>query len=288
VRTIPLTACPVCGSPDGEPVDLGAGADAHRRCRTCAAVRASAYGDPDEVFVDGYFDAGASTGVDTTHPRMQRALADICARRLALVEGVIGGRPGRLLDVGSGSGELLRAAEARGWDAVGVEPMDEAVARGRAQGLDVRAGLLADAGLPADSFDVACALHVLEHVPDARAFLRSLRDAVRVGGHVVVEVPNLASELRARTLGGWMHLRPLEHLTQFTPHTLRRALATSGLELETLLTPSWLLAQHTLAEALEVLGRPSWERWLGPVSPERVIPEADGLAGRVPRAPMPA
>jgi len=181
-------------------------------------------------------------------------------------------RPGdAVLDVGCGAGEFAAVAAARGWEVTGVEPMEQAAALARDRGLRVHTGLLADAALPDGSFDVVSALHVLEHQPDSRAFLRELGVMARPGGHVVLEVPNLASELRERTREKWMHLRPLEHLVQFEPDSLRRALEGAGLELVDLSTPSWVLRSHTLAEGLENVGRGDWERWLAAVSPTREV-----------------
>jgi SAM-dependent methyltransferase len=160
--------------------------------------------------------------------------------------------------------------------------MDAAAARARERGLDVRTGLLSGAGLEPHGFGVVSALHVLEHLPDSSAFLHELAGNAKPGGHVVIEVPNLDSELRRRTLGGWMHLRPLEHLVQFTPATLRHALGSSGLEVVSMTTPSWLLPEHTLDEALGALGRPTWSRFLAPVSPTR---EVAGARAKVPGPP---
>ena len=244
MTTLALEACPACGARDAEAAELGL-----RRCAACGTVYAPEYADPDEVFVEGYFEGGAgSYGIDTAHPRFQAFMAEVCARRCAFVEALSG--VGSLLDVGCGGGELLRAAGARGWRAAGAEPMVQAaeLARSRAPDADVRTGLSSEVGFADGSFDVVCAFHVLEHMPDTRAFLDELARLARPGGLVVVETPNYASLLRRRQGSNWIHLRPLEHLVHFTPETMCSALAGAELDPVRVITPTWIVDAHTAGE----------------------------------------
>jgi SAM-dependent methyltransferase len=217
-----------------------------------------------------------------THPRFQAALEVISETRLEALERIVGEK-GSLLDVGCGTGEFPAVAARRGWRVQGVELMAEAAARARERGLDVHTGYLEESGLPERSYDVVSALHVLEHIPESIPFIRLLARYVRPGGHVMIEVPNFGSELRERTLGGWIHLRPLEHLVHFTPDTLRRALSDSGLEVVSVTTPSWPQREHTLEEALANLGRPTWRGWLAPFCSTR---EVVGVPSKVPSSPV--
>ena len=261
MTTLALEACPACGGRDGESAELGL-----RRCAACATVYAPEYADPDEVFVEGYFAGGAGAyGIDTAHPRFQAFMAQVCARRCAFVESLT--PVGSLLDVGCGGGELLRAALARGWRACGAEPMPEAaqLARSRAPAADVRTGLSSQVGFEERSFDVVCAFHVLEHMPDTRAFLRQLARFARPGGVVVVETPNYASRLRRVRGERWLHLRPLEHLVHFAPDTMRAALAGAGLQPLRVTTPTWIVEQHTPDELAAELALPRVPRPLAPV-----------------------
>jgi 2-polyprenyl-3-methyl-5-hydroxy-6-metoxy-1,4-benzoquinol methylase len=277
VRTVALSACPVCGSERAAPVDLGAGE--HRRCLDCAATYSAAYADPDEVFAEGYFSGASEFGVDVSHPRFQAYLAEVARRRAKILERVTRG-PGRLLDVGCGTGEFPAVAAWRGWQAQGVELIAEAAEHARrVHGLDVRAGLLADSDLPERSYDAVSALHVLEHVPDALGFLRELAGRARPGGHVMIEVPNLDSRARSARGARWPHLRPLEHLTHFTPATLRGALERAGLEPVVVRSPTWIWRRQTVDEALLDLGRnPRWRRAPWPLL--HALAGADDRRGR--------
>jgi len=279
MRVVPLVRCPVCGDGRSTPVPVG-GAKVLERCRSCATVRAAEYADPDAVFVDDYFAGGPGEfGIDLSHPRFRAYLLEVGDQRMRAIEAAGGPRGGRLLDVGCGQGELLEAARARGWRVQGVEPMEAASEVARERGLDVVTAVLEDSGLPERAYDVVSAFHVLEHVPDAPAFLAELARRVRPEGLVVAESPNWDSVLRRATGAGWMHLRPLEHLVHLSPAGMRLALERAGLEPVAIRTPSHLARLHTLHEALEVLGRPGWEPRLARLAGPRAVPRRPLRAG---------
>jgi SAM-dependent methyltransferase len=110
------------------------------------------------------------------------SFAGLCA---GAIPGLLGGLPpgGRLLDVGCGTGALVRAARDAGADAIGVEPDPEMAA--------LASSLLDDevvvAGLPDlpfadDGFDVVVASFVLNHVDDPRGGARELARVAAPGG----------------------------------------------------------------------------------------------------------
>jgi ubiquinone/menaquinone biosynthesis C-methylase UbiE len=136
--------------------------------------------------------------------------------------------PGRILDVGCGSGNFLAALRSRGWDAYATEFSDAAVAMAQRRGITVHRGTVEDAGYPDDHFDVVTMWHVLEHVPAPRETLNELRRILKPDGLLVVEVPDSAS-LTFRLCGrDWMGLDVPRHLQHFTPTTLVRLLTDSG------------------------------------------------------------
>ena len=282
MKMLTLERCPVCGAEDGEAVDLGGGA--HRRCPRCGTVRTVEYADPDAVFSDGYFDAGSEFGLDSRNPRFQTYLAGVGAQRMAMVEKLTGG-PGSLLDVGTGEGEFPAAAAQRGWRVAGCELMPQAAEAARTRfGLDVRTGLLSEAGFDRDAFDVVSAMHVLEHLTDSIGFLHELTAHARPGGYVLIEVPNLDSDDRTHRGSAWRGLRPVEHLVQFTPATLRTAFERAGLEPAVVTTRSWLHPMQSLDEACDDLGRgPRFRRALRPLTKAESGPH--GREHRVPTRP---
>ena len=276
-----MPACPACGSESFRSFELGAG-NRLRRCGACDTVSVEEYADPSEVYVDGYmFGEAGPFGLDVRAPDFQRYLLRVARRRMELIERSSRLTAGSLLDVGSGTGEVLLTARERGWRVQGVEPERTAAAMARERGLPVAIGALEESGLPERSYDVVSAFHVLEHIPDSRSFLRTMARWVRPGGYVVIEVPNFASVQRRRLAGHWSGLRPREHLVHFTPDTLRATFAAAGITPVSVRSPAYVGPPQSLDQALWDLVRPAGRlrRLLAPLSPVR---RHDGSSTRYP------
>lgn len=141
-------------------------------------------------------------------------------------------QPGRVLDVGCGNGEMLRALRRLGWDVVGIERTEATAGPARRLELEVHAGGLEACRLAASSFDLIILWHVLEHLSDPHAALGELARLLRPAGRVVVAVPNVAS-WQARLAGPeWYHLDVPRHLYHFDRRTLTHLLARAGLRVE--------------------------------------------------------
>jgi SAM-dependent methyltransferase len=137
---------------------------------------------------------------------------------------------GRLLDVGSGLGDLLAVAESRGWHARGVEP--NAFAVGQAEGVipgTTFCGDLAQFAGDAGAFDLITFCDVLEHLRDPLGELHEALRILRPGGYLLVTTID-AGGWQARLSGRrWVHFLP-EHLWYFNRDTLTRLAAVAGFE----------------------------------------------------------
>lgn len=196
-----------------------------QQCRACGFIFRPEV-DTREVYEGGAYeerDFAVDYAVDTT---IDERRVNARVRLAWLLEHVSGGR---LLDVGAAGGAFVLVAGDAGFDAFGVEPAP-AFARHAREGLgvDVRDGRVEDLDLPAGSLDVVTMWHVLEHVPEPAATLTVLREKLRPGGALVVEVPNVESVAAQRMGVGWTHLDADVHVSQFAPRTLRSLLERSG------------------------------------------------------------
>ena len=132
---------------------------------------------------------------------------------------------GRLLEIGFGSGGLLKKMRAVGWRAEGLDFDPVCVERARAEGFEARLGSLKDARYPDDCFDAVIMSHAFEHVPDPQELLREIRRILKPGGRFVSLTPNAAAYGHRKFKSYWLALDPPRHLHLFTPAALRLALS---------------------------------------------------------------
>lgn len=149
-------------------------------------------------------------------------------------------RPGRLLDIGCGTGLFLLVARRRGWEAIGIDDCSEATRHAVERfGCDVRTGDFETLAL-ADRFDAVTMWDILEHSRSPIELLVSARRSLAPGGIVALATPNQRNLLDV--LGGAVHrltggrltagldrLYIEQHFLYFTPQTLTQALARAEL-----------------------------------------------------------
>jgi 2-polyprenyl-3-methyl-5-hydroxy-6-metoxy-1,4-benzoquinol methylase len=137
------------------------------------------------------------------------------------------GVPPRMLDAGCGAGELVYLMRRDGLDASGLDPGVEFAEFARtALRVPVQTAPVDAAPVAAASQDLVTMFHALEHVPDPRAVLSTVRGWIRRGGHLVVEVPNIAARVQAPS-----HQYHYAHLYHFTGSTLGALGEAAGLRL---------------------------------------------------------
>ncbi len=156
----------------------------------------------------------------------------IWQRRLIRAENFVQA-PGRLLDVGCGTGVFLDLAQERGWDVAGTEFSAYAVKAAEARRLKVFKGEVWEAKFPAEAFDVITCWHVIEHVADPTRVTEEISRIMRPGGWLFLATPNLDDYIFRAAYIIARRQRPVFyepgerelHLFNFSEQTLR-ALAT--------------------------------------------------------------
>ncbi|HUR80975.1 MAG TPA: methyltransferase domain-containing protein [Thermoanaerobaculia bacterium] len=211
--------CPVCGARNDATIFRKHRFDYHR-CATCAHIYVSPRVKPEvQKRLGEELDASEDGFLQT-----QKIYADYLCRLLRKHA------PGpRLLDIGYGSGYLLRTARAHGFQVYGVE-----TSRARTAELDAMFGshlAVAHLGsdlLPWGSFDAIVMTHVLEHLGDPNAALRQIAQALNPGGVLYLAVPDSES-WQFRIFGKeWDAVNPVAHYQFFNERSLTRALREAG------------------------------------------------------------
>ena len=150
---------------------------------------------------------------------------------------------GTLIDVGCGHGYFLGLADPQRWQRLGIEPSTDAADEARnTYNVDVFAGTLDQAPIPAQSADVITLLHVIEHVFNPLELLQQASKLLRPDGIIYIETPDIGSGF-ARLLGRkWWYIMRF-HTHYFTVRTLTLACRKVGLEVESIIRPpkTWSL-----------------------------------------------
>lgn len=119
---------------------------------------------------------------------------------------------GKLLDIGCGSGNMLKLAKQLGWDVTGLEIDPNAVKAAREQGLNVIEGGYHNLQQFSASFDCVICSHVLEHVHQPLALLDLLVKVLKPQGVLLLSLPNAKSHVRSKFGGSWRGLEAPRHL----------------------------------------------------------------------------
>ena len=216
--------CPICGSDKtwqyrSDVVDLEYFVEPPRhfvveRCAHCD----SEFLDPrpTEAELPPFYPADYHA-YNENHGTVARLLVQVRARSRARFYGkLIGPRPGRLFDVGTGDcrhfDELRRFLDL---ECSGIEIQPDIAARGRERGYDVLEGTLETADLTGHlgRYDVVSMNHVLEHVVAPRTMLDRSFELLRPGGYVIGQLPTVSSwehGIFGHNWGGYHYPRHLQ------------------------------------------------------------------------------
>jgi 2-polyprenyl-6-hydroxyphenyl methylase/3-demethylubiquinone-9 3-methyltransferase len=164
-------------------------------------------------------------------------IAERMARKFAATGGL------RLLDVGCGAGLAAEAFARRGFDVLGLDAAGGAIdaARAHVAGRDLpvsyRVGTADDLLAEGLRFPIVTALEVIEHVPDAHAFLATLARLLEPGGLLFLSTLNrtagsfLAAKVAAEYLLRWLPAGTHDWRKFITPGELGGMLRQMGLRL---------------------------------------------------------
>ncbi len=152
-------------------------------------------------------------------------------KRLAIIEKYK--TRGTLLDIGTNIGTMLKVAKDKGWDVRGVEFNKSAANFGKEHfDVPIEVRDFMRTRFDAQSFDVVTMNDVIEHVTDPVVTLMEVYRILKDGGILFMTTPNISALLAKLSKSKWLHLKPNEHLSYFTPKTMRLLLDKTGYSME--------------------------------------------------------
>jgi 2-polyprenyl-3-methyl-5-hydroxy-6-metoxy-1,4-benzoquinol methylase len=133
-----------------------------------------------------------------------------------------------ILEIGCGCGALLRQCGTGRGRKIGVEGDNIMAdfASTYATDADITNDIFRDKMFEESSFDVIMMSHVLEHIPNVRDFMQSLRHILKPDGYLFVEVPTEKKDYVVKIIG--IRKKGNAHLLHFTSEHLSKTLAKFG------------------------------------------------------------
>lgn len=207
------------------------------RCRTCGLIRTNPRPTLDtiDLYYPDNYGPYLSTRVTQDRPASNlKKLLKPVARRVFNFNTTSLPKlaPGRLLEVGCGSGAFLHQMFGRGWRVEGIEFAEKAAKAAAINGHHISVGPLETTRNSDMSFDLIVGWMVLEHLHDPVVGLRKLSTWAKPGSWLALSVPNAGSFEFRLFKEKWYALQVPTHLYHFTPATLQCVLRAGGWSLE--------------------------------------------------------
>lgn len=145
---------------------------------------------------------------------------------------IAGKNAGRILDVGCGFGILVAQGQQRGKDIIGLDTSASMIEGSRdylrSQNIDpekVQLTTVEQLIEQGESFDVIIMIDVLEHIEDAKGFLKLVETLLNPGGRLILSVPAHAKYYDSRD-------KMLGHFLRYEEDTLLEDVATTQLKVK--------------------------------------------------------
>lgn len=232
-----INNCPICNAAELdahlECIDALVSRETFRlsKCRKCGFVFTN---DPPRMDKIGeyYHSENYISHSNSNMGLMNKAYKIVRSFTLAQKTKLLGNKKGKLLEIGSGTGELLANCEKKGWECQGVEP--EEVARKAAfqnHGLKLMASI-DKLSLRENSLDRIMLWHVLEHIPNLHQTIEKFKLWLKNDGLLFVAVPNHKSWDAKHYKENWAAYDVPRHLYHFDKGSLNNLMNQHGLEIK--------------------------------------------------------
>ncbi len=213
MTTIDASRCPLCRGELVEPLVEGM-----RTCVTCGCFRRANVLPPEQLkkqLQDVMLRACRDPAKEKERVLRAGYQMDLLGAHLS---------PRRVYDVGAAAGFFMKVARERGWEIHGNETSKKAIAWAKEHyDVAIDYGFLEDLDPPKDHFEAVVLWNTLEHVVEPRSTTDLCVAMLRVGGLLLVEVPDKDKQQLIR------HPED-QHLTEFNRTNFPAFLESYGLQ----------------------------------------------------------
>jgi SAM-dependent methyltransferase len=251
-QTRTVKTCPVCNSTSRKIFDI----DHYiiRSCQVCAHQFTEMHPGPEHVenvFDDAYFQGKESGHGDYLS---EGKFLKLKGRRYAQLISRYFKKPGRVLDVGSAAGFVLKGFIDQDWKGSGIEPNAYMAELANRSGLRMAKTTL-EKFRATEKYDLITFIQVIAHLTDVQEAFRVAADATQTNGHWLIETGNRDS-IKARLWGeNWQAYHPPSTLHWFSPKDLQRLVAQFGFQEVARGKPrQWVNAGHAKASLRQKKG----------------------------------
>lgn len=138
----------------------------------------------------------------------------------------------KVLDVGCGTGLLVKFMNTHRFRAIGCDASPEAVkeAKKTSGSRNIILSQASDLPFQSSSFDLVTSISLVEHLTQKEAikFIKEAKRILKKNGFIFLVTPNFATPLRILSGGKWFAYQDPTHVNFFTPRSLSNLLVENG------------------------------------------------------------
>lgn len=137
----------------------------------------------------------------------------------------------KILDVGCGTGRLVRFLNQKGFETLGCDPSKEAVNFAKKiNSKSIKKAPATKLPYKTSSFDLVTSISVIEHLKqkEAEKFLNEAKRVLKPNGYIFIITPNFSSPFRYILGKRWFAYSDPTHINFFTPKSIKVLLTNCG------------------------------------------------------------
>lgn len=230
-----LVNCNLCHSNNFSEIFPAGKAQIHRivKCNTCDFIYANPQTDNVSDVEKNYIKSNNSESEfdnfnEENHQYLKKQFLQL-KDYAKIIDFVDCKEKGVFLEVGSFAGTFLNEARKRGWEVLGIEPLEiPADYSEQKLGIRVIRKYFEQADISKESISVVVSCHVIEHVPDPTSFVKKAFELLKPQGKLILETPTYDSLLFKILKHRERSVRCDGHIYFFTKKTLRKLVEDNG------------------------------------------------------------